>query len=97
MVTASNNSMVANCGGRDKVIVIINQNGEDPPSSKTNTGDTVREARRGPAFSRGAVHTGRRKRVVLDQTESELRLNSIFGHRKLSISFLLRLPPHRTA
>ena len=31
MVTASNNSMVANCGGRDKVIVIINQNGEDPP------------------------------------------------------------------
>ena len=23
--------MVANCGGRDKVIVIINQNGEDPP------------------------------------------------------------------
>ena len=26
--------MVANCGGRDKVIVIINQNGEDPPIVK---------------------------------------------------------------
>ena len=98
MVTASNNSMAANCGGRDKVIVIINQNGEDPPIVKQDKhGDTVREARRGPAFSRGPVHTGRRKRVVLDQTESELRLNSIFGHRKLSISFLLRMPPHRTA
>ena len=95
MVTASNNSMVANCGGRDKVIVIINQNGEDPPIVKQDKHGGHGE--RGPAFSRGAVHTGRRKRVVLDQTESELRLNSIFGHRKLSISFLLRLPPHRTA
>ena len=95
MVTASNNSMVANCGGRDKVIVIINQNGEDPPIVQQDKHGGHGE--RGPAFSRGAGHTGRRKRVVLDQTESELRLNSIFGHRKLSISFLLRLPPHRTA
>ena len=80
------------------MIVIINQNGEDPPIVKQDKhGDTVREARRGPAFSRVAGRSGRRKRVVLDQTESELRLNSIFGHRKLSISFLLRLPPHRTA
>ena len=83
------------------MIVIINQNGEDPPIVQQQQQDKHRghgqsgaEWRSGPTFSQGA---GRRKRVVLDQTESELRLNSIFGHRKLSISFLLRLPPHRTA
>ena len=77
------------------MIVIINQNGEDPPIVQQQQQDKHRgHGQSRPTFSRGAE---RRKRVVLDQTESELRLNSIFGHRKLSISFLLRLPPHRTA
>ena len=60
--------MVANCGGRDKVIVIINQNGEDPPIVQQQQQDKHRghgqsgaEWRSGPTFSQGA---GRRKRVA---------------------------------
>ena len=78
------------------MIVIINQNGEDPPIVQQQQQDKHRgHGQSGAEWPH--IQPGRRKRVVLDQTESELRLNSIFGHRKLSISFLLRLPPHRTA